>query len=84
VDIQSDDSIATYLTEAYGHTDVLINNAGVLLEHAKLPMRQLHDTTFSTNLAGTACLTEVLVASTSQPRGATTRHFLVVSHGLVD
>ncbi|KAE9365143.1 short chain dehydrogenase [Stipitochalara longipes BDJ] len=75
LDIQSDDSIAAataYLTETYGHIDVLINNAGVLLDRANLPIRQLYDTTFSINVAGTACLTESLLPllrkSAQQPR----------------
>lgn len=64
LDTQSDDSIAAataYLAETYGHIDVLINNAGVLLDRANLPIRQLYDTTFSVNVAGTACLTEALL-----------------------
>jgi NADP-dependent 3-hydroxy acid dehydrogenase YdfG len=63
LDLQSDDSIAagtTYLTETYGHMDALVNNAGVLLDRANLTMHQLYDTTFPTNVAGTACLTESL------------------------
>jgi NAD(P)-dependent dehydrogenase (short-subunit alcohol dehydrogenase family) len=75
LDIQSDDSIAAaaaYLAETYGHIDVLINNAGVLLDRANLPIRQLYDTTFSINVAGTACLTEALLPllrkSTERPR----------------
>lgn len=64
LDLQSDDSIAAataYLTETYDHIDVLINNASVLLDRANLPIRELYDTTFSTNVAGTACLTESLL-----------------------
>lgn len=64
LDIQSDDSIAaatTYLTETYGHLDVLVNNAGVLLDRSNMPMRQLFDVTFSTNVTGTACLTKSLL-----------------------
>jgi NAD(P)-dependent dehydrogenase (short-subunit alcohol dehydrogenase family) len=39
LDLQSDDSIAagtTYLTETYDHIDALVNNVGVLLDHANL------------------------------------------------
>jgi NADP-dependent 3-hydroxy acid dehydrogenase YdfG len=64
LDLQSDDSIAagtTYLTETYDHIDALVNNVGVLLDHANLTLHQLYDTTFSTNVAGTACLTESLL-----------------------
>jgi NAD(P)-dependent dehydrogenase (short-subunit alcohol dehydrogenase family) len=67
IDLQSDDSIAaatTYLTETYGHLDVLVNNAGILLDGdsgGNMPMRQLFDVTFSTNVTGTACLTKSLL-----------------------
>ncbi|KAH8787209.1 hypothetical protein BGZ57DRAFT_950315 [Hyaloscypha finlandica] len=63
LDLQSDDSIAAakiYLTVTYCHIDALINNAGVLLDRASLTIRQLYDTTFSTNVADTAWLTESL------------------------
>lgn len=64
LDITSDDSIAAataYITSTYGHLDVLINNAGVLLDTSNLPIRQLYDTTFSINVAGTGCLTEAML-----------------------
>jgi NAD(P)-dependent dehydrogenase (short-subunit alcohol dehydrogenase family) len=75
LDLQSDESIAaatTYLTETYGHLDVLVNNAGVLLDRRNLSMRQLFDDTLSTNVTGTACLTKSLLPllrqSTQRPR----------------
>lgn len=67
LDIQSDESIAAataYLNKTYGHLDVLVNNAGVLLDGesgGNMPTRQLYDITFSINVAGTACLTEALL-----------------------
>ncbi|TVY25657.1 Short-chain dehydrogenase/reductase [Lachnellula hyalina] len=64
LDITSDSSIAattTYLTSTYGHLDVLINNAGILLDGTNLPLRKLFDTTLSTNVTGSACLTESLL-----------------------
>jgi NAD(P)-dependent dehydrogenase (short-subunit alcohol dehydrogenase family) len=66
LDLQSDDSIAAatkYLSDTYGHLDVLVNNAGVLLD-GKNPdwtTRQLYEATFSTNVTGTACLTTSLL-----------------------
>jgi NAD(P)-dependent dehydrogenase (short-subunit alcohol dehydrogenase family) len=66
LDLQSDESIAAaaaYVAETYGHLDVLINNAGVLLDRGvqgEMTTRQLYDTTFSINVAGTVCLTDAL------------------------
>ncbi|KAH6684083.1 putative short chain dehydrogenase family protein [Halenospora varia] len=76
LDLQSDDSIAAatkYLTETYGHLDVLVNNAGVLLDvRGEMNMREMFETTFSTNVTGTAVLTKSLLpllrASTQRPR----------------
>ncbi|KAH8683387.1 hypothetical protein BGZ60DRAFT_368927 [Tricladium varicosporioides] len=76
LDLQSDDSIAAatqYLTETYGHLDVLINNAGVLLDvHKEMKMREMFEVTFNTNVTGTAVLTKSLLpllrASTQRPR----------------
>ncbi|TVY58919.1 Carbonyl reductase [NADPH] 1 [Lachnellula cervina] len=77
LDLQSDDSIAaatTYLTHTYGHLDVLVNNAGILIDgkDKDLPVRKLFDLTLSTNVTGTACLTEALLPllrkSTQRPR----------------
>lgn len=75
LDLESDASITaamTYLTETYGHLDVLINNAATFLEPKGLPTRQLFNDTFSTNVTGTACLTEALLPllrlSTQRPR----------------
>jgi NAD(P)-dependent dehydrogenase (short-subunit alcohol dehydrogenase family) len=72
LDLTSDDSIAaavTTITDKFGRLDVLINNAGVLLDQGgswcktqpTLTTRQLFEQTFNTNLIGTACLTEALL-----------------------
>ncbi|TVY16696.1 Carbonyl reductase [NADPH] 1 [Lachnellula arida] len=66
LDLQSDDSIAAaaaYLTHTYGHLDVLVNNAGILIDgkDKDLPVRTLFDLTLSTNVTGTAYLTEALL-----------------------
>ena len=78
LDLTSDTSIAaatTYLTTTYGHLDVLINNAAIFLDgnfSANLPTRELYAQTFSTNVTGTACVTESLLpllrASAQRPR----------------
>ncbi|KUJ11710.1 short chain dehydrogenase [Mollisia scopiformis] len=64
LDLQSDESIAaatTYLAKTYGHLDVLVNNAGILYDRRELTTRELFDVTLSTNVTGTACLTESLL-----------------------
>lgn len=82
LDISSDDSIANaarYIDEKYGKLDVLINNAGILLDTGArsevtsgLSLRQLWDLTLSTNVTGTACLTEAMIPllrkSSQRPR----------------
>lgn len=68
LDLSSDESISAAVTtidQQYGRLDVLINNAGVLLDPAgganpKLPTRELYSRTFDTNVTGAACLTEAL------------------------
>lgn len=69
LDITSDESIAaatSWIEREFGVLDVLVNNAGVLLDyvpglledHKDLSTRELFDQTFSTNVIGAACLTE--------------------------
>ena len=69
LDLSSDESIAaaaSWIEREFGVLDVLVNNAGVLLDyvpgvleaHKGLSTRELFDQTFSTNVIGTACLTE--------------------------
>ena len=77
LDISSDESIANAvktIDQKYGRLDVLINNAGVLLDHANdkkpnLPIRELYNRTFETNVIGTACLTAALVPLLRKARG---------------
>lgn len=67
LDLQSDSSIAAaaaHINDTYGHLDVLINNAGVLLDvtfDRALPLRELYQETFSVNVFGTAILTDALL-----------------------
>ncbi len=69
LDVSSDESIAaaaSWVEREFGVLDVLINNAGVLLDYVPgvleankgLSTRELFTKTFSTNLIGVACLTE--------------------------
>ena len=69
LDLSSDKSIAaavSWIEHEFGVLDVLINNAGILLDngrgvtetHEHLSTRELFSLTFSTNVIGTACLTE--------------------------
>ncbi|KAL6244410.1 hypothetical protein RBB50_008652 [Rhinocladiella similis] len=99
LDLTSDDTIAAtvkYIFDIYGRLDVLINNAGVLMDndYAHLSTRELFTRTFTTNVIGTARLTEsclpllhksslpriVFVSSTMGPlRVATDKAFLFYS-----
>ncbi|GAM91292.1 hypothetical protein ANO11243_093400 [Dothideomycetidae sp. 11243] len=63
LDITSDESIAAavkHITTKYGRLDVLVNNAGVLLDQpaGQLDTRALFTQTLAVNVVGTACLTE--------------------------
>ena len=63
LDITSDESIAAAVGQIerdFGVLDVLINNAGVMLDTRKegLSTRELFTESFSTNTIGAACLTE--------------------------
>jgi NAD(P)-dependent dehydrogenase (short-subunit alcohol dehydrogenase family) len=65
LDLGSDDSIekaVSRIEHEFGVLDVLINNAGILLDtlivEKGLSTRELFNQTFDTNVAGTACLTE--------------------------
>jgi NAD(P)-dependent dehydrogenase (short-subunit alcohol dehydrogenase family) len=69
LDLASDESIINAvktIDQQYGRLDVLVNNAGVLLDgegpnRPKVITRELYDRTFTTNVAGPAVLTEALV-----------------------
>lgn len=62
LDLSSDESITaavSWIEKEFGVLDVLINNAGILIDHDKsLSTRELFTQTFNTNVIGTACLTE--------------------------
>lgn len=75
LDLFSDESIAagvSWVESEFGVLDVLINNAGVLLDSKKaLSTRELFHQTLSTNVTGTACLTEAclpLLRKSQSPR----------------
>lgn len=77
LDITSDDSIdraIEEITNTHGKLDVLVNNAGVLLDNqpdAFVSTRDLFSKTFNTNVFGTAALTEAalpLLQKSKHPR----------------
>lgn len=95
LDLTSDESIAAAvktIDQKYGRLDVLINNAGVLLDQVsetptavltrvapKLPTRELFDRTFATNITGTAVLTEALLPLLRKANGAPRVMFISTS-----
>lgn len=68
LDLSSDSSMeaaAETIEEKFGRLDVLVNNAGILID-GKIPnqsIRDLFTQTLTTNVIGTACLTEALLPS---------------------
>lgn len=77
LDLSSDESInaaAKAIEEAHGRLDVLVNNAGILLDMGfggTLSLRALFEKTLSTNVTGTACLTDAvlpLLLASSSPK----------------
>lgn len=81
LDLTSDESIeaaVAQIEKEFGVLDVLINNAGILLDDTPglennkgLSIRQLFDQTYSTNVSGTAVVTEAsipLLRKVSVPR----------------
>lgn len=66
LDLTSESSInaaATSIEADFGHLDVLVNNAGILLD-TKNPNQGFHDLlteTFATNVIGTALVTEAMI-----------------------
>ncbi|KAF9880519.1 short chain dehydrogenase family [Colletotrichum karsti] len=77
LDITSDDSVVkamAEITESHGRLDVLVNNAGILIdtsEDAYTSIRDLFSKTFNTNVFGTVALTEAalpLLQKSDHPR----------------
>ena len=82
LDVCSDESIVaatSWIEREFGVLDVLINNAGIQLDHVPeavearkgLSTRELFNQTFSTNTIGAACLTEArlpLLRKSESPR----------------
>jgi NAD(P)-dependent dehydrogenase (short-subunit alcohol dehydrogenase family) len=78
IDVSSDDSItraATTVAKEYGHIDVLVNNAGVMLDTSlgdepNAKRKAFHDS-FNTNVAGAALVTDAftpMLSKASVPR----------------
>ncbi|CAG1992585.1 unnamed protein product [Fusarium graminearum] len=71
---ESIDKAVAHIEQKYGYLDVLINNAGVLLDWDKdLTTWDIYHKTFTTNVIGTGCLTKGLLpllrqAKTNPPR----------------
>lgn len=72
LDVHSDESIASavsWIDREFGVLDVLINNAGILIDYVPgltdsskdLTTRELFTQTFNTNVIGVGCLTEALL-----------------------
>jgi NAD(P)-dependent dehydrogenase (short-subunit alcohol dehydrogenase family) len=65
LDVTDDDSItaaAKLVNDKYGHIDVLVNNAGILVEHlGDRPGRQAWKDTFDTNVFGVAAVTDAFI-----------------------
>ncbi|KAG8672577.1 hypothetical protein FPOAC2_05971 [Fusarium poae] len=83
LDLTSPDSInkaVTYIERNYGYLDVLINNAGVLLDgHKDLTTWDLYQMTFTTNVIGTGCLTQNLLPLLRQAKVGPPRIIFVTS-----
>ncbi|KAF2846069.1 NAD(P)-binding protein [Plenodomus tracheiphilus IPT5] len=66
LDLSSEESISAavkMIEETFGRLDVLVNNAGILIDGfiEGQSTRDLFNQTFGTNVIGTACLTEALL-----------------------
>lgn len=83
LDLNSAESIThaiEHIKQNYGYLDVLINNAGVLLDHNKdLTTWELYQKTFTTNVVGTGCLTQGLIPLLRQAKNGPPRIIFVTS-----
>ncbi|KAF5649400.1 short chain dehydrogenase family [Fusarium sp. NRRL 52700] len=83
LDLTSPESIekaVKHIDEKYGHLDVLINNAAVLLDLAKgLSTWDLFSNTFTTNVVGLGCLTSSLLPLLRKAKNAPPRIVFVSS-----
>ncbi|RGP70904.1 short chain dehydrogenase family [Fusarium sporotrichioides] len=83
VDLNSDESInkaVAHIEQNYGYLDVLINNAGVLLDgHKDLTTWELYQKTFATNVIGTGTLTQGLFPLLRQAKTGPPRIIFVTS-----
>ncbi|KAF4503590.1 short chain dehydrogenase family [Fusarium agapanthi] len=77
---ESIDKAVKHISEKYGHLDVLINNAAVLLDFDKgLSTWDLFSKTFTTNVVGTGCLTGSLLPLLRKAKNAPPRIVFVSS-----
>jgi NAD(P)-dependent dehydrogenase (short-subunit alcohol dehydrogenase family) len=89
LDLTSDESIdnaVKTIDQKYGRLDVLVNNAGLILDAwtddvPKLHPRELYDRTLATNFTGTACLTEALFPLLRKAQGGPNIVFVSTSMG---
>ncbi|KAM0418959.1 hypothetical protein ACHAPT_012117 [Fusarium lateritium] len=83
VDLTSPTSIETATKDIqtrFGYLDVLVNNAGILIDHHEgLTTWELFSKTFTTNVIGTATLTEGLVPLLRKARAGPPRVVFVTS-----
>jgi NAD(P)-dependent dehydrogenase (short-subunit alcohol dehydrogenase family) len=83
LDLTSEDSVnkaVEHIQVNYGYLDVLINNAGVLLDlHQDLTTWDLFQKTFTTNVIGTGCLTVGLLPLLRKAKAGPPRIIFVTS-----
>ncbi|KAF5259979.1 hypothetical protein FOXYS1_9388 [Fusarium oxysporum] len=74
------DKVVKHIDEKYGYLDVLINNAGVLLDRQEgLSTWDLFSKTFTTNVIGNGCLTQSLLPLVRKAKNSPPRIVFVTS-----